>query len=284
VSTVRLTAAAACLAVALAACAGAGYSVPKPKPLPAVSETTAARDLTDVSLAGVPGKTTTSTAVIGPGKATLQGTVAGPDGPLPAASVHLERLVDGGMATLDVPTNPDGTWSAPNILGGRYRVRAFRAPDLALVKPALFFLTATESRALDIKVDRYTGVVAIGSIAPRPPLVGEPANLVVRVAQQSVDNTGVVRSVGVAGANVELVGSGQWRVESPNPTLTDVNGDSFWQVRCRSAGVQQLALLVNGTDTLPLDLPACEDVVTAPSPDESTSSTSFPFRRTTTTR
>lgn len=279
----RLAAAAACLALAAAACSGGGYAVPEPKPLPNLPDTTAIEDLSGVALAGVPGRTTTTAAVIGPGPASLQGAVAGPEGPVPGAVVRLERLVDGGMATADVLSAADGTWKADGILGGRYRVRAYRPPDLAMVKPEVFFLTGTEKRTLNITLQRYTGLVAVGSIAPDPPYVDEPANLAVLIAQQSVDAGGVVRATGVPGAAVQLVGSGQWRVESPNPAITDANGDVGWQVRCRSVGTQSLAVLVNDTETLALQLPACAEVTFVPTEPADTTSTSFPFRRTTTT-
>jgi hypothetical protein len=279
---VRVTAAAACVATMLAACTGGGYSLPKAKPAPSLPGITAVQDLSNVVLAGVPGRTTTTAPRIGPGPANLKGTVSGPDGPVAGAVVHLERLVEGGTATADASTAADGTWVAANVIGGRYRVRAYLPPELALVKPAVFFLGGTENKILDITLTRYTGLVATASVAPTPPLVDEPANLVVRVAQQSVDAGGVVRSVGLSGAAVQLVGSGLWRVESPNPSVTNDSGDAEWQVRCRSAGSQQLAVLVNDTDTLALTIPPCQDVVAPPPPDQTTSTT-FPFRRTTTT-
>jgi hypothetical protein len=278
----RLVAAACVVAVALAACAGGSYSVPEPKPLPSLPPVTAAQDFSGVVLAGVPGRTTTIPARIGPGQAGLDGTVAGPDGPVAGAVVHLERIVDAGTAVVDIRTNADGTWRAPNILGGRYRLRAYLAPELALVKPSVFFLGGTEKKSLAITLQRYTGLVATSSIAPSPPYVDEPANLAVRIATQSVDEGGVVRSVGSSGLAVQLVGTGQWRVESPNPTVTDLDGTARWQVRCRAAGVQPLAVLVNDVETLTLTLPACEDLTVVSEPADTTT-TSFPFRRNTTT-
>jgi hypothetical protein len=283
VTNVRLLVATGVIAVALAACAGGTYSVPEPKPLPKLPDTTAVQDFSGVVLAGVPGRTTTTAARMGPGQAGLNGTVAGPDGPVAGAVVHLERIVDAGTAMVDIRTNQDGTWQAPNILGGRYRLRAYLAPELALVKPSVFFLGGTEKKSLAITLQRYTGLVATASIAPAPPFVDEPANLAVRVATQSVDEGGVVRTVGSSGLAVQLVGSGQWRVESPNPTITDVDGTAYWQVRCRSAGVQPLAVLVNDVQTLSLELPPCEDLTVVPGDPADTTTTSFPFRRNTTT-
>jgi hypothetical protein len=190
------------------------------------------------------------------------------------AVVHLERIVDGGTAVLDVLSNPDGTWAAPNILGGRYRLRAYLPPELALVKPSVFFLGGAEKRSLAITLQRYTGLVASASIAPSPPFVDEPANLVVRIATQSVDAGGVVRSVGAAGATAQLVGSGQWRVESSNPTVTDTGGHAQWQVRCRAGGVQPLAVLVNDINTLSFDVPPCQEFTVVPSEPDGNTTTS----------
>ena len=280
----------AALAVALvlgAACSGSD-DASKPRPTPSLPPTTVAVDFSGVRLERVPGNTTTTIA-IGPGKALLNGLVMGPDGPVPGAVVHAERLVGDGQAVVDVATLPDGTWSIPNILGGRYRVRAWRAPDLALTKPEVFFLGGDEKKRLDLGLTRYDGPAATASIAPNPPFVGEPANLVVRLSIQSVDPQGIVRAVPAAPTSVNLVGSGAWSVESENPTFTDGVGDARWRVRCRASGNQSLAVVVGDFQTLPLSgLPPCGTVTVEPTPDpspptSSASTTSTTFRRSTTT-
>jgi hypothetical protein len=272
--------------LALTACGGTGYSIPEPDPLPSLPATTAAPDFSNIALAGVPGRTTT-TIVLGPGRAGLKGTVAGPDGLIPGATVRIERLVGDAVAAAEVFTGPDGAWTAPGVLGGRYRVRAWRVPDLALTKPVVFFLGADEQRPVDLLVNRYSGTAVSGSMAPSPPLLDEPANLVVRVAQQSVDPTGVVRAAPISGVMVELVGSGDWRVDTENPSFTDFNGDVGWQVRCRSAGSQPLGVLVNG-EAFPLTLPACQEAFVEPPSDDgppgSTESPTTARRPTTTVR
>src|SRR4051812_7852675 len=69
-----------------------------PVPATVVLETsTTAPDLTGVGLAAVAtGRTTTTSIALGPGAAALNGTVVGPDGPVPGAVVHVERLVGDG--------------------------------------------------------------------------------------------------------------------------------------------------------------------------------------------
>jgi hypothetical protein len=268
--------------VVLSACGGASYSIPEPDPIPSLPATTSAADFSNVGLAPVPGRTT-STIVLGPGRAGLRGTVAGPDGAVPGAVVHIERLVGDAAASADVLTAPDGTWAAPNVLGGRYRVRAWRVPDLALTRPEVFFLGSTEERPVDLQVTRYAGIAVSGSVAPNPPIVDQPTNLIVRVAQQSVEPDGVVRAVPIPLQLVELVGGGDWRVDSDNPTYTDDGGDGRWRVRCRSSGAQELGVLING-EVFSLTLPACQDAIVVP-PDDGTGTSQPPttVRRTSTT-
>ena len=277
----RARVAVAVLAVAIVAAACSGGELAKLPPPPTtvpLATTTTGPDLNGVALAGALGRTTTTIA-IGPGGATLNGRVAAPDGVVPTATIRIERIVGDAVARADIQTNPDGTWAAPNILGGRYRVRAWRAPDLAMTKPSVFFLEADETRVLDLRVNRHEGTAVTSDLAPIPPQVNVPASLVVLVSTKSVDNDGVVRATPVPGARVDLTGSGNWRLESPNPTVTDANGQARWQLRCRTPGQHSLSVMVNQEASFPLDIPEC-----AEAPATTTSTTSTTFRTTSTTR
>lgn len=264
-------------------------------PAPSIPETTttAVADFRGVGLPGVPGRTTT-TIGLGPGKATLTGKVLGPDGPVPGAVVRAERLVGDAAATVDLLAQPDGTYSLAAVLGGRYRVRAWKpAPDnLALVEPEVFFLEGSEKKALDLRVQRYQGVSVTAAIAPDPPPVGGPANLLVQVVNREVDGNGVVRSAPVPAIKVELFGSGDWRVLTINPVAADGGGRARWQLECRRAGNQPLAVVVGDSSTFNLNLPGCAvppppvEPIDPGGPDEpaTTTSTTAPGATTTTTR
>jgi hypothetical protein len=290
VRTLLLHALAVVLLVA-GACTSHHGLVPPVPPTVVLETSTTQPDLTGVGLAAITGRTTTTSIPIGPGGATLNGTVVGPDGPVPDAIVHIERLVGDGFGAVDIPTQPDGTWSAPSVLGGRYRVRGWRAPDLALTTPQLLFVGATETKSLSLKLDRYTGIGVQSAIAPSPPIVGDPSNIVVTVTTRSVDDKGVVRGVPVPGAVVELTGSGDWRTTTANPDTTDSAGEASWQVSCRSAGQQPLSAVVNNAQSFPLSLPDCSlppPTTTAPPPSTTgvlpTTSTTHPSSTTTTAK
>lgn len=253
----------------LTACSGGDAAVdplpppPTTQPRPA---TTAPPDYTGVALPALAaGRVTTTTVVLGPGHATINGKVLAPDGtPASSATVRVERLVGKGVATMDLAAAPDGTWSVPNVLGGGYRVRAWRAPDIALPVPAFFFVGATDTVPLELKLERNFGTTPQPAVAPRRPVVGETTNLVVQLTSRSVDPGGVVQGVPMAGAAVELAGGAGWTVGVPNPTVTDATGRAQWELICGGAGLQAIRLVVNGGEQFQLALPACVDAPTPP--------------------
>lgn len=242
---------------------GGGCTAKAVDPLPPAPEvppttTTTIIDTSGIALAGVPGRTTTTVAM-GPGKATLKGIVSGPDGAVPGAVVHAERLVGDAAATMDVLTGDDGRFSIPNVLGGRYRLRAWKqAPDnLALVEPQVFFLEGSEEKSLTLGVQRYQGISVTAAIAPDPPLIEAPANLVVQIVERAVDGGGIVRSVPIPDVRAELFGTGDWQVQTAVATTSDGAGRARWTLECRRVGKQPLSVVVGESATFNLNLPDC---------------------------
>jgi hypothetical protein len=261
---------AAAVLMAAAGCAVGGVDVDFPEPPPRAATTTTTRppDSGSVVLVSVPGRTTLPPPTAVPGPSALGGVVRGPDGPVPGATVRVERFVESGTVTTDVVSALDGTWRVEGIPGGRYRVRAWRAPDLA-GRPTVLFLEAARPATLDLVLERRDGLVATAAVAPSPPVVDEPANLAVVVAERAVDDQGIVRAVPVAGAPVELLALGAWSVRPPSATFTDGAGRAGWQLVCRAAGDQGLAVAV-GDSVLQLAVPAC---VEPPPPSTTTAPT-----------
>ena len=246
------------VALVAAGCTRAREAPPAPSttgPPTTPAPTTTLIDFSTVALPAVPGRTTT-TVLLGPGTAHLSGTVAGPEGPLEGATVRAERLVGGGSASADVLTLPDGTWEIPAVLGGSYRVRAWRVPDLALTTPELFFLAANEAKPLNLVLTRHAGPAVSAAIAPNPPLLDHPASLILQVTERRVDEMGIVQAVPVPGILAELFGPGDWRVQTPNPVTTDAGGRARFQIVCRRVGENPLNVAV-GDVPFPLNLPRC---------------------------
>jgi hypothetical protein len=254
------------LAVAVVAACTAGHVKPGASPAFTVASTSTSitAAYATVQLASVPGHHAV-TVPMGPGKSSLAGTVSGPTGPIAGATVHVERVVDGYIGSTDLSTQADGTWTLPNLLGGQYRVRAWRAPDLDQVGPAVLFLAQVppnNAQTVNLQLDQYGGLQVTPGIAPAPPIIGEPAQLVVELTVSSVGTDGVVRAAPRAGVSVQLSGQGNWVVQGSLSQTTHSDGKARWQLTCEQLGSQQLSVVVGGTDVYPLDLPPCSPVPT----------------------
>lgn len=251
-------------ALVLTACSGGDVALdplPPPPSTQARPSTSAPPDLSGVVLPAVSaGRATTTTVALGPGVATVKGTVRGPEGaPVEGATVRVERMVGKAVAGIDLVSAADGSWSAQNVRGGGYRVRAWKVPDVAIAAPAFFFVGATETYTVELKLVRNFGTTPQPAVAPNPPVVGAVSNLVLQLSSRSVDPGGVVNGVPMSGATVALDGGGGWIVGAPNPTIADSSGRARWELTCRGAGVQALRLVVNGAEQFQLALPACAD-------------------------
>lgn len=254
----RLGVLAAALLMVFAACSNDAGDLPDVPEFKPAATTTTGVDFSALPLKGVTGKATTTTVAFGPGKATLSGVVMSDDGLVSGASVLIDRIVGGSVASTLLYSLEDGTWSLPAVFGGRYRVRAFRQPDLAQTSASAVFLGSTETKTMELKLKEVGGINAVASIAPNPPLIDTDVNLVVLVTQKTVDERGIVRATPSSGSRVDLVGSGAWRVVSSNPSFTDDNGKAYWTVRCRASGRQPLAVNV-GSQSFPLNIANCVD-------------------------
>jgi hypothetical protein len=270
-STLAAAAAAASALVTGACAAGVptGVIAPASTASTLLSTTTVQPDLSGVNLPAVGGRTTTTVAITG-GGASLTGTVNGPTGPVAGADVHVERITSAGVAGADAVTGADGSWSLTGLLGGRYRVRAWRAPDLDLTTPAIFFLGGSDSRAVPLNLTSFTGSTVTAAVNPAP-VAEQPFNIAVVVSSGAVDTTGVARANPLPFTKVELTTTGDLSVTSANPGYTDANGRVEWGAVCHTPGAQGVSVIINDTDTLPLNLPPCNPgAATTTTPTSST--------------
>lgn len=285
--------------VALAAAACSSGSDEPDKPSREIEERPAPIDYSQAKLEGVPGTTSTS-APLQTGTARIVGLVSGPNGPVAGATVRVEQLLRRGeVVPRDVVSGADGRYLLEGIPGGRYRVRAFVPPVLAVVEPEVRFLEAGKEAVFDLTMTDQRKVVANASVSPEVPYVGDDVNLAVVVATQSVDVDGIVRSTPIPGLRVELDGLGAWSIRRDQPlrtplnprattstttgfdgstiAFTDGSGVVRYQLQCNVGGNPSLGVLVTVTVTpqevegqpppapeqrvqrVPLELPDCVD-------------------------
>lgn len=257
------------------------FATPPDTPPSSTTSTTLPPDLTGVSQRGVSGDTTTTQVAIGPGQASLNGTVLGPHGPVAGATVSAERIVGSSEATVEVTTGPDGGWTIPRILGGRYRVRAWQAPTLDLTTPQIFFLGGNQAMPVNLQLTAYTGQQASSAVDPTAAYVGNAINVVVSVANQAVDPQGIVTYQPAGGVTVQLSADAGVAI-SADPQTTGSDGEALFQLTCVTPGSVGLSATTNAGATTPVNGLTCDSPfvppVTSPTttPSSSSSSSSLP--------
>jgi Carboxypeptidase regulatory-like domain len=275
---------AAGLSLALAGCGVETLAVPNPPAVtapPVTPEPTLPPNLSSVDEGSVAGAVATPSSLpIRPGGAALNGTVLGPSGPVAGATVEADRLVGDQVATTTTTTAADGSWTIGAILGGRYRVRAWQQPGLAVTTPQIFFLGGTELHSLTIQLTAFGGPNVAAGIAPGTPIVDQPANLALQVTEPTVGADGVVRNLPEVGVSVTLTDGPLWQVNNANPLTTGPDGTVLFEVQCQAAGVLPMSVAVGNGAPIPLQLPAC---ASPPPTTTTTTTTTVPSSTTSTT-
>jgi hypothetical protein len=251
-----------------------GKALPAPNPGSSTT-TTEPVDLTKVSLEpiAVTGKPTSTTRPLGGGKASVAGRVVDPYGAsIGGAFIRAVYYGDPNKPeVIEAISLEDGTYRFDQVLGGRWRIRAWKTPELATLEDNTFFLGYTEARQVDLKVKAATDYVVTSSLAPNPPFTGSAVELAVLVMSQAVDEDGVVHRSPVGGAAVTLNIIGKWLLGTDATEATDFNGRAAWTITCAAEGPQQITAIVGGRDW-PLNIPACLD----PASTSTTTATTLP--------
>lgn len=247
----------------VAACSGGSKRPPAPVPSLSTTTVTTLPDLSHESLPAIAGVTTAPPVAITPGHAGMTGTVVDDTGaPVGGAIVGLERVVGGRSGQSSVVAGADGTWVARGILGGVYRVRAWRPPDLAGTTAQTVYLAGTGNQTLALTVGHVTGMAVQSSVAPNPPIIGEAADIVVEVTGSTVGSDGYVRAEGQPGIQLQLLGQGAWSIDGDGSALTSASGFAEWRATCEELGAQGLSVLVNGAQAYPIGVGSCSPVPT----------------------
>lgn len=262
-------------------CSGGHRKLRSPPTTVAATTTTTATTVPDnaaVVLPTVPGRTTVAPVGVTPGPAAVSGTVVDNTGaPVAAATVALQRLVGSQIGTAQVTTAEDGAWNVQGILGGLYRIRAWRPPDLAQPTGVVVFINATgANHPIALTVQHFGGTTVETAVSPDPPILGLPADIVVQVTTASVGSDGVIRKAPQVGVLVSLTAAGQWSVGSNPDQPTGGNGQVSWQATCEALGPQALSVSVAGGDPAALTVSPCSPVPTTTTAPSTTTTAAVP--------
>jgi hypothetical protein len=226
-------------------------------------------NLDAIGEAPVEGVTTTTQPAIGPGAASLSGSVTDQSGQSVAgATVEIDRAVGEQYVSATTTAAANGSWSFHGILGGIYRIRAWKAPNVGMPTPSQLFLADGASQTVDLQATSYPTDQIQVAINPSQPTVGQPLDLVVQVTSPAVNASGVLTSPPLPGATVTLVNGSNWQVDNGNPLTTNAYGQALFEVTCGVAGTDPLSAEVDNATPTDLSMPAC-----APAPSPTTTTT-----------
>ncbi|MDY7100505.1 MAG: carboxypeptidase-like regulatory domain-containing protein [Actinomycetota bacterium] len=204
------------------------------------------------------------------GDARLSGVVEGPEGPVPGATVLIERFVDGYSASLRVGTNEAGAWGLSNIPGGRYRVRAWLQPTMTQLDPFVLWLDGDSSQSMRSALVPQEGREVTGHLRASSYEVGQAMMIGVTVRVPAVGDDGKVRAVGEPDVEVDLAVRGA--LSGGGTAVTGADGVARWQLRCTEAGSSSATATI-GEETTAIAVPTCvEPPPPEPDPDEETDS------------
>lgn len=220
----------------------------------------------------------TTAPPFGGGTVSVSGTVTGPDGPVAGASVRLERIVGDAVAVRTVGTDSSGAFRLDGVAAGRLRVRAWRAPDLAQTTPVVVF--AADRATVGLRVESFAGTRIDWNVAPRPPIVGRAANLVVQLSTRTVQSDGTILAAPLPGIGVTVVSTGLLQGELTEQA-TDAAGRAVFSMGCYGLGPAGFQLRLASGEVLDVDAPPCSPVpttttttTTLPEPDGASSTVS----------
>lgn len=222
-----------------------------------LAPTTTRADLSGVGLQGVDA-TTTSTVPENVGMVVFRGVVKTSDGdPVPFATVRAEWFRVDPAEVIEVLTDSEGRYEITDVAPGRWRIRAWQAPEFATGKVEELFVTDETERELDLTVEEVEPVAVTWDIEPDPPVTGHNAELVVVIVERTVDSEGRTITTPATDVSTTLVTDEEWiRVVGEETETTDDDGRVSWVVRCQEDGRHDLAVsTVFGTERL--DVAAC---------------------------
>lgn len=221
-------------------------------------------DTSHVDLAAVaPGPPVAFPVTIRGGDASLSGTLTGPDGPVVRGRVRLERFVGETSAELEVATDAQGHWSAKGILGGRYRVRGWRRPDVAMNSSNLLFLGADEDGHVDLTATAQGQVDVQAALTTTSPTIDRATTVTALITRHAVDADGIVQGVPLTGTIATLDAGAGWDIPTPEVTVDDA-GSAQFVVTCQVTRPADLVLTA-GEGSTRITVPSCRPPVD-PSP------------------
>jgi hypothetical protein len=190
-----------------------------------------------VSVLPVPGNAQPSPPIpVRGGTSSVSGTVTGPDGPVGGAMVRIERWVGSASGEIMTSTDGGGHFVAAGLLGGHYKVRAWKQPALATFDAATGFVPFGGRLQVNVIMEKHDAFTVQMAATSATASVGTGFGMAVLVTREQVDPNGVVIDGPVADVPVMLLVDSAVSIDGHNPARTATSGFATWTLTCKSAG------------------------------------------------
>ena len=177
------------------------------------------------------------------GGTVLRGRVTDASGgPVAGATVRLERVTILTEQRMQTSTNDDGYWQVRSLSGGRYRIRAWRQPDLAVAEPGAVFVENGGTANVDLSLEQPARFDLRLADAPALPRFGEGSDFTVRVTSGSVDENGQVAPLPLEGVTIGFPSTERWVNTGSDEGSTDADGRATWTAECAALGAESVTV------------------------------------------
>lgn len=201
-----------------------------------------APDTRNVVLPAVVAPVSTTALPMQGGKASVEGQVVGPgNAPIPGATVRIERFVGEQVVTVDVATNATGNFAINQLLGGRYRIRAWRAPTFAQLSSEVTFLAEGDHRSVRLTLDAPNDIDISAARSAATVILGQGGQVSMRILTSVVNGNGQVDKAGRANDLVVATGAGVFAGQG-GQTNSDAQGNATFNFTCNALGTGTFTL------------------------------------------
>ncbi len=178
------------------------------------------------------------------GEARIAGAVRIDDEPASGAVVRLERHTTAGTGVRDVLVGANGRFTARNLPGGRYRVRAWLPGAGAMTTSDVFFLEAKGTMTRTYQLEAVDPEPTVQFVNGGTMTVGLTGTFGVIMSRADVDGEGVISTVPVAGMPVAVQFSSHVSSLSPAVVFTDDRGLAQFRMRCLTTGMGRATVTI----------------------------------------
>ncbi len=197
----------------------------------------------------------TRTAIAAPepkvqgGTGAISGRVTFDGEPVPQADVQVERIIGDVSSSINVKADAGGRFRAPQLLGGRYRVRAFLPPSLSMRNAEVLFLPENgQAEGLELSLSNESSSKFSGRFQGDVARVGSNHTVIIEFRNAQVNSEGIIEDGPVPNELVAITVREPLVVNGSILTTSNANGVARFVVSCSAEGNGRITITSRNQD------------------------------------